>query len=199
MRLVLIDYGIGNLRSVNKALKAVGADVIQTGDSAAILAADKVVLPGVGAFRDGMEGLAARGLFPVLEALHQSGTPLLEICVGIQLLFTTGYENGAWEGLDFISGVVKPFPLGERKVPQTGWNQLEQLSASPLFQGVPIGSYVCFNHGFCCVPKFPQTTIAHTYYGFSYASAIQQDSLYGAEKSQAMGLAILRNFGEVCT
>ncbi len=200
MRLAMIDYGIGNLRSVKKALEAAGAEVLQTEDPDLILAADKVVLPGVGAFRDGMAGLESRGLVPVLQEVVQRGTPLLGICVGMQLFFERGLEMGTWDGLGFIPGEVRPFPETDLKVPQTGWNQLLVQRESPLLQGIRDGDYVYFNHGYYCAPSDIAAAITLTNYGFPYASAVQSGNIYGVqfhpEKSQSVGLAILRNFVE---
>jgi imidazole glycerol-phosphate synthase subunit HisH len=201
MRLAMIDYGIGNLRSVKKALEAVGAEVQQTEDAEVILSADKVVLPGVGAYRDGMAGLEERGLIPVLQTLVQRGTPLLGICVGMQLFFTRGLEMGVWDGLGFIPGEVRLFPPSDLKVPQTGWNQLLPQKESPLLQDIREGDYVYFNHGYYCLPEEAEMAIALTDYGLPYASAVQSGNIYGVqfhpEKSQAVGLKILRNFVEV--
>lgn len=201
MKLVMIDYGVGNLRSVRKALEAVGAEVLQTDDPVLIQAAEKVVLPGVGAFRDGMAGLEARGLVPVLQTVVQRGTPMMGICVGMQLLFEISLEMGTWEGLGFIPGEVRPFPESDLKVPQTGWNQLNIGKESPLLLGIKDGDYVYFNHGYYCAPTDDGTVIASTDYGFPYASAVQSGNLYGVqfhpEKSQSVGLTILRNFVKV--
>jgi imidazole glycerol-phosphate synthase subunit HisH len=198
MKLAMIDYGIGNLRSVKKALEAAGANVVQTEDPDLILAADKVVLPGVGAFRDGMTGLKTRGLVPILQTVVQRGTPLLGICVGMQLFFERGLEMGAWDGLGFIPGEVRPFPESDLKVPQTGWNQLNIQKYSPLLKGIMNGNHVYFNHSYYCAPADDSVAIALTDYGFPYASAVQSGNIYGVqfhpEKSQAVGLSILRNF-----
>lgn len=201
MTIALIDYGIGNLRSVRKALETAGGAVFQTDDPEEILAADKVILPGVGSFRDGMGGLKERGLISVLEEIRERNTPLLGICLGMQLIFEASMEMGHCPGLRFVRGQVRPFPASALKVPQTGWNQLEMVNNSSLLTGIPNGSYVYFNHGYYCAPENPEDVIALTDYGVAYASAIQSRALYGVqfhpEKSQSIGLAILRNFLEV--
>lgn len=202
MKTILIDYGIGNLRSVRKALEQVGAQVVQTSSPEVILGGDKVVLLGVGAFKDGMLGLQERGLIPVLKEVAKRRTPLLGICLGMQLFFDRSSEMGETPGLGLIGGFVREFSLENIKIPQTGWNQLHVLTSSPLLKGVEEGSYVYFNHSFYCDPSDPSITAASTDYGISFTSAIQFGSIYGVqfhpEKSQDVGLRILRNFVEVC-
>ena len=202
--IALIDYGIGNLRSVEKALSAAGAQVLLTEDPERILAAEKVVLPGVGAFGDGMAGLRQRGLLPVVQAVVARGTPLLGICVGMQLLFEAGEEMGEHAGLGLLPGRVRRFaPTSHAealKVPQTGWNQLWPVGEHVLLAGLPSGSYAYFNHSYYCDASQPGDVLAFTRYGLRYASVVGRGRLYGVqfhpEKSQAMGLQILRNFVE---
>jgi len=197
--IALIDYGIGNLRSVQKALEHVGAEVRLTEDPAVIRAADKVVLPGVGAFGDGMKGLRERGLVDVVKEVAARGTPLLGICVGMQVLFEVGEEMGEHAGLGILPGRVKRFEVENLKVPQTGWNQIEPQKASPLFQDLPRGAYAYFNHGYYCTAR-PEDTLATTDYGGAYSSIVGRDRIYGIqfhpEKSQHVGLLLLRNFVE---
>lgn len=199
--MALVDYGIGNLRSVEKALVTVGADVCLTSDADQILAADKVVLPGVGAFGDGMAGLRARGLVEALTAVVARETPFLGICVGMQLLFEASDELGDHKGLGFLSGTVRRFSIAGLKIPQTGWNQLLPARENPLLRGLSPGSYAYFNHSFYCDPAEAGDVAAHTEYGVRYASVIGRGPLYGVqfhpEKSQSVGLAILRNFTEI--
>jgi len=202
MNIILIDYGIGNLRSVRKALEQVGAQVVQTSDPEEILSGEKVVLPGVGAFKDGMMGLEQKGLIPVIDEVVERQTPLLGICLGMQLFFDHSSEMGNTPGLGSISGVVREFSMEDLKIPQTGWNQLNLATSSPLLRGVDEGSYVYFNHSYYCEPANSSLAIATTGYGLNYVSAIQSGSIYGVqfhpEKSQDTGLKILRNFVEVC-
>jgi glutamine amidotransferase len=202
MKIVLIDYGVGNLRSVNKALASVGAEVVQTDNAETILAADKVVLPGVGAFKDGMQGLKDRGLVEVVDSVVASSRPLLGICLGMQLFFSGSSEMGDTSGLGYIEGKVLPFPGNGLKVPQTGWNQLQIDPLQPLFKGVQDNPYVYFNHSYYCEPTVPSATIASTDYGLAFASGVRKGSVYGVqfhpEKSQETGLQILKNFVEVC-
>lgn len=198
--LALIDYGIGNLRSVQKALEHVGAAVALTEDPAVIASADKVVLPGVGAFGDGMKGLHARGLVGVVREVAARGTPLLGICVGMQVLFEVGEELGEHAGLGILPGRVRPFPVSPTlKVPHTGWNQIEPCGVHPLFTGLPPGAYAYFNHGYYCAAA-PEHTLAQTDYGGPYPSIVGRDRIYGIqfhpEKSQHIGLRLLKNFVE---
>jgi glutamine amidotransferase len=198
VRVALIDYGIGNLRSVEKALQAVGGRIMLTDDPAVILQADKVVLPGVGAFGDGMVGLRQRRLTEVIYELVQKGKPLLGICVGMQLMFEAGEEMGEHPGLGLLPGRVRRFAQGNLKVPQTGWNQLQIERDSPLLAGLEPGSYAYFNHSYYCEAEEKTDILASTDYGRRYASVIGRGRLYGVqfhpEKSQAVGLKILRNF-----
>jgi glutamine amidotransferase len=200
--IALIDYGIGNLRSVEKALAAVRADVRLTDDAEKILAAEKVVLPGVGAFGDGMAGLRKRGLINVLSTIVARETPLLGICVGMQLLFETSSELGEHAGLGLLPGSVRRFPDTGLKIPQTGWNQLHTEKVSPLLQGLPPGSYAYFNHSYYCDAGTAADVLASTQYGVRYASVVGRGRLYGVqfhpEKSQSVGLTMLRNFVEFC-
>ena len=197
--IALIDYGIGNLRSVYKALETVGADVQLTDDAEVILSASRVVLPGVGAFKDGMDGLRVRGLISTLKALVERETPLLGICVGMQLMFEIGEEMGENLGLGYLPGRVRCFPDQGLKIPQTGWNQLIPIRSSCLFEGLPSGSYAYFNHSYYCDAS-PEDSLAITEYGLEYPSVVGRGRLYGVqfhpEKSQSVGLTILRNFVE---
>jgi glutamine amidotransferase len=201
--IALIDYGVGNLRSVEKALAAVGAEVRLTDQADEILAAEKAVLPGVGAFGDGLAGLRARGLDEVVKELARRGTPLLGICLGMQLLFETGEEMGEQPGLGLLPGRVRRFPVGRDaipsyKVPQTGWNQILFERPHPLLAGLSAGDYAYFNHSYYCDATDPADVLAWTEYGLRYASVVGRGRLYGVqfhpEKSQAVGLQILRNF-----
>ncbi len=203
----LVDYGIGNLRSVEKALAAAGAQVQLTSDPETILRAAKVVLPGVGAFGDGMQGLHQRGLVGVVQEIVQRGVPLLGICLGMQLLFETGEEMGTSVGLGLFPGRVLRFPSSRQagaprgpKIPQTGWNQFEPTRPHLLLDGLAPGCYAYFNHSYYCVAQEADDILAETEYGLRYCSVVGRGRLYGVqfhpEKSQAVGLQILRNFVE---
>lgn len=198
--IALIDHGVGNLRSVEKALAAVGASVALTADAARLLAADKVVLPGVGAFADAMDGLRSRGLTAVVNDIAGRGTPFLGICVGMQMLFETSEEHGEHPGLGLLPGRVRRFEPGELKVPQTGWNQVRAQGNPALLAGLGPGTYAYFNHSYYCDPQYPGDVLGWTTYGRPYASVVGRGRLYGVqfhpEKSQQVGLQILRNFVE---
>lgn len=197
--IALIDYELGNLRSVEKALATVGANVQVTSDPQVILSAEKVVLPGVGAFGDGMVGLRKFGLVDVIPQIVGRGTPLLGICVGMQVLFEESEELGRHVGLGLLPGKVRRFAAADLKVPQTGWNQILPLRETVLLDGLLPNDYAYFNHGFYC-DAAPEDTLAQTDYGIRYASVVGRGRLYGAqfhpEKSQRVGLTILRNFVE---
>lgn len=201
--IALVDYGIGNLRSVEKALAASGAEVCLSEDPGTILQAEKVVLPGVGAFGDGMAGLRERKLVNVVYEIVRRGIPLLGICVGMQLLFEVSEEMGEHPGLGLLPGRVKRFePDPERhlKVPQTGWNMLYQEQDTLLLTGLATGSYAYFNHSYYCAATERSDILASTSYGLHYASVVGRGHIYGVqfhpEKSQDVGLKILRNFVE---
>jgi glutamine amidotransferase len=200
--LILIDAGTGNLRSVQKALEAVGASVLCTNEPRKVAEAGRVVLPGVGAFGDFMSGLRARGLDGVVKDVVARGVPMLGICVGMQALFDVGEEMAEYEGLGLLPGRVIRFEesLGV-KVPHTGWNQLQVRDDAPLFKGINSGAYVYFNHSFYCRAETPSDVTATVDYGLQYACSVQRQNIFGVqfhpEKSQAVGLQILRNFLEV--
>ena len=198
---VLIDAGTGNLRSVQKALEAVGASVERTKVPQKVLSGKRVVLPGVGAFGDFMSGLRSRGLEDPVKEIARRGVPLLGICVGMQALFDIGEEMGEHAGLGLLSGKVVRFAESlPVKVPHTGWNQIEVRNHSGLFNGMDSGAYVYFNHSYYCQAWTSSDILATTDYGLVYACAVQREHVFGVqfhpEKSQAVGLRILKNFLE---
>lgn len=199
--IALIDYGIGNLRSVEKALESLGAEVKMTSDPQIVLSAEKVVLPGVGAFGDGMAGLHNHGLVETLEEIVARRTPLLGICLGMQLFFEASEEHGLHQGLGLLPGKVRRFELEGLKIPQTGWNQLLPSQTNPLLTNLPPDPYAYFNHSYYC-DAAAEHVLAFASYGIEYAAVIGRDSLFGVqfhpEKSQKIGLRILRNFLECC-
>ena len=196
--IALIDYGLSNLRSVEKALSSVGAQTLMTSDPQKIREADKIVLPGVGAFGDGMKGLESRQLINVLIEKLSEGTPLLGICLGMQLFFESSEESKNIRGLGFMKGTVKKFNFPEIKIPHTGWNRLIPQKESLLLKNISPGSYAYFNHGFYCAPENIDNILTSTNYGLEYASAVESGNLLGIqchpEKSQDIGLQILDNF-----
>jgi glutamine amidotransferase len=198
---ILIDAGTGNLRSVQKALEAVGASVTRTDDATQVSLGKKIVLPGVGAFGDFMSGLRAKGLDEAVTGIAARGVPLLGICVGMQALFEIGEEMGDHEGLCLLQGMVVRFADSlSVKIPHTGWNQLELRKEARLFERVKDGDYVYFNHSYYCQPTNLSDVIAETNYGIRYACAVRRGNIFGVqfhpEKSQRVGLQILKNFLE---
>jgi glutamine amidotransferase len=196
--IAVINYGLGNLHSVQKALAFVGGDPQLTDDPETILKADKVVLPGVGAFADGMAGLENCGLTEVVQEVAARGMPLLGICLGMQLMFDESEEKGNHAGLGLISGRVAFFREMTVKVPQIGWNQVTLAKPSTLTNGLQDGDYFYFNHGYYCCPQEDADVLMRTDYGLRYASAVQRGRLFGVqfhpEKSQNRGLRLLQNF-----
>ena len=198
---ILIDAGTGNLRSVQKALEAVGANVERTDDPQKVISEKKVILPGVGAFGDFMSGLRAKGLAEAVKTIAANGIPLLGICVGMQALFEIGEEMGDHEGLGLLSGTVVKFSDSlSVKIPHTGWNQVEIKKEAQLFTQVQDGAYVYFNHSYYCQAGDWSDVIAETNYGIRYACAVRRENIFGVqfhpEKSQQVGLNILKNFLE---
>ncbi|MCI0552051.1 MAG: imidazole glycerol phosphate synthase subunit HisH [Anaerolineae bacterium] len=198
---ILIDAGTGNLRSVQKALESIGAIVERTDDPNQVLAGKKIILPGVGAFGDFMSGLRARGLEDAVKEVAAHGVPLLGICVGMQALFEIGKEMGEHNGLGLLKGKVTRFAESlSVKIPHTGWNQVEVQKDALLFDGIESGAYVYFNHSYYCQAKNSSDVIAETDYGIRYACAVRRENIFGVqfhpEKSQAVGLRILKNFLE---
>ncbi len=196
--IALIDYGAGNVRSVHKALMAVGADVTVTDSPEIVRQADKVVMPGVGAFGDCMTSLERLGLIPVIRRVVEQDVPFLGICVGMQVLFDYGEELGGHAGLGLLPGRVVRFDLPpEYKVPHTGWNQVRPVERTPLLDALPEGAWTYFNHGFYCQAR-PGDTLAVTDYGRDFPSVVGRGRLYGVqfhpEKSQEIGLILLRSF-----
>jgi glutamine amidotransferase len=207
--IILIDAGTGNLRSVQKALENVGASVERTDDPQKVLNAQKVVLPGVGAFGDFMDGMKAKELDDAVKQVVQRGVPMLGICVGMQALFEIGEEMGEHEGLGLLRGTVVKFAdTLSVKIPHTGWNQLKVKNAcveprrndAALFDQIQDGAYVYFNHSYYCQAGDPSDVIAEVDYGIRYACAVRRENVFGVqfhpEKSQAVGLRILKNFVE---
>jgi glutamine amidotransferase len=205
--IALIDYGAGNVRSVHKALETVGARVRLTRRPDPVTEAEKIVLPGVGAFGDCIAGLRRAGMVDALRQAVEQGKPLLGICVGMQVLFEEGEEMGHHTGLGLLPGRVirfkfpppstgEGFPL---KIPHTGWNQVEPTVANPLLHDLPSGAWVYFNHAYYCHARL-EHTLAFTDYGGPFPSVVGQGSVYGIqfhpEKSQEVGLHILQNFVE---
>jgi len=195
--ITIIDYGMGNLRSVQKAFERVGAQAVVINNPEALQDADALVLPGVGAFGDAMTNLRAAGLVgPILSAVGE-GKPLLGICLGMQLLFEESEEMGCHQGLSLLPGRVRRFAEG-LKVPHIGWNQIHIRRPCPLLTGVRDGSFAYFVHSYYADPAEEEIVVAVTDYGPGFASVVAQGRVFGIqfhpEKSQDVGLRILRNF-----
>jgi imidazole glycerol-phosphate synthase subunit HisH len=200
--IVIVDYGMANLRSVQKAFERVEAPAEITSEPARVAAADKLVLPGVGAFRDAIARLRETGLDrPIVDHIEK-GRPFLGICLGLQLLFTRSHEDGVYEGLDILPGEVVRFrDTPGLKVPHMGWNELRLRPGCPLFRGLPEGSAVYFVHSYYAAPRDPGLTCAEADYPAPFTAAVWRDNLFATqfhpEKSQSVGLTMLKNFARL--
>ena len=195
----IIDYGVGNLFSLRSSLRAIGIDADYTGDPEEIRKADKLILPGVGAFRDAREALRSTGLDRVVQEEAGKGKPLMGICLGMQMLFDRSYEYGEYEGLGLIPGEIVPMEgriPKELPIPHIGWNELALKKPSPLMKNTANGDYVYFVHSY-----YAETPAATTDYGVEMTAAVQKDNVYGCqfhpEKSSEVGLSILKAFCEL--
>lgn len=200
-KIVIIDYGLGNLRSVRKGLEHAGANVLISSDPEEIKNADGVILPGVGAFRDAMKNVEK--LRSTIDDYVASGKPMLGICLGQQMMLSTSEEGGLIEGLDLVSGQVLRFPHSELKVPHMGWNSIKITQEHPLFEGIPDGSFVYFVHSYY-VETSEKNTLISCDYGTEFAAAIVNDAgnvigtQFHPEKSGDIGLKMLKNFVNMC-
>ncbi|MFL2871592.1 MAG: imidazole glycerol phosphate synthase subunit HisH [Pirellulaceae bacterium] len=197
--LAIVDYQMGNLRSVQKGFERVGADAVITSDPCAIAAADKVVLPGVGAFEDAIGELHRRDLVNPIKDVIAQEKPFLGICLGLQLLFDVSYEGGEFEGLGVIPGKVVRFDVASQyKVPHMGWNQAEIIRPAPILNGIENNTYFYFVHSYYVAPEDDSVTAIKSDYDGKFCAMIWRDNLFATqfhpEKSQQHGLAVLRNF-----
>ena len=200
--IAIIDYDAGNIKSVEKALISLGQDVVLTSDPEVILSADKVVLPGVGAFGDAMGHLKERGLVDVIKKVCESGTPFLGICLGLQLLFEYSEESPGVEGLGILKGGIIRIPSdGGLKVPHIGWNSLSYPNKGRLYEGVDEGSFVYFVHSYYLKAADPSIVVARTSYGVDIDASVESGNVFACqfhpEKSSSVGLKILKNFAEI--
>jgi glutamine amidotransferase len=200
--ILIVDYGMANLRSVQKAFEKVGAAASISADPNRIAEADKLVLPGVGAFRDAIARLRDAGFAQPIKDHVKSGKPFLGICLGLELLFTTSYEDGVHHGLDIFPGEIVRFEnMGTLKIPHMGWNELTIRKPAPIFRGLPEKSAVYFVHSYYVKPKDRSIIATETDYGAPFTSAIWHENVmatqFHPEKSQKVGLAMLRNFVEM--
>ena len=200
IQIAIIDYGVGNLRSVEKAFVAAGHNAVIAGDERTLRESERLVLPGVGAFRACMDALASRGFDRLVRERVREGTPLLGVCVGMELLFESSDEFGPSAGLGLLRGRVRRFD-GGLHVPHVGWNQVQARSPHPLFEGVPDASFFYFVHSYYCEAEDADDVIGETDYGERYASVVARGNICGVqfhpEKSQASGLRLLSNFAEL--
>jgi len=198
--IAIVDYGRGNLRSVEKGLSHVGADARVVSDAKSLDNAGAIVLPGVGAFRDCMDNLRTAGLIePVLRNIRK-GKPFLGICLGLQLLFAESEEFGHSEGLSIFKGTVPRFPQSDLKVPHMGWNSISLKKRPPIMEGVEDGSYFYFVHSYYVDPEDKDIVAATTDYGIEFTSMVWKDNVFATqfhpEKSQSVGLKVLKGFSD---
>jgi len=199
----IVDYGMGNLRSVQKAFEKLGFEAVITASPRDLATADQVVLPGVGAFRDAIAELRRLDFVPAIHDAVASGKPFLGICLGLQLLFDVSYEDGEHEGLGIVPGKVVRFaPQPGLKVPHMGWNSLNiQQPSHPMLSGIAPGSHVYFVHSYHVVPSDPSLIAATSHHGSEFVAMIAKGNLtatqFHPEKSQKVGLQLLKNFAEM--
>lgn len=198
----IIDYDAGNIKSVEKALKALGEDAVITRDKETLLKADRVILPGVGAFGDAMEKLNAYGLAEIIREIVKRGTPFLGICLGLQLLFERSDESGEIPGLGILKGEIFRIPdSGDLKIPHIGWNSLRFPNSGRLFAGIEENSYVYFVHSYYLKAAEEGIVTAATEYGTLIHASVEKDNVFACqfhpEKSSIVGLGILRNFIQI--
>jgi len=194
----IIDYGVGNLASLRNAFDALGIPVQISSDPREIESAEKLLLPGVGAFAPAMQRLVDLQLTEVIRQKAKQKTPVLGICLGMQLFFTTSYENGEHQGLDLIPGEVRKF-TGIEKIPHMGWNSIEIIDqSSAIMQGIASGTYYYFVHSYYCAPSDHHDVVVTCRYGASFAASVNHENIWGVqfhpEKSQKPGLQLLSNF-----
>ncbi len=200
-KIVIIDYGMGNLRSVQKGFERVGLEAKVTRNKKEIAGAFAIVLPGVGAFKDCMENLERHGLIDSILRSIEKGKPYLGICLGLQILFSESEEFGHCQGLDLIKGKVMRFrPDPELKVPHMGWNTIEKEKEAPLLEGLRTGDFFYFVHSYYVIPDEPEWKLTTTHYGIPFVSSIHKENIFATqfhpEKSQQKGLRILENFAK---
>ncbi|MCR6546886.1 imidazole glycerol phosphate synthase subunit HisH [Dehalobacterium formicoaceticum] len=201
--IVIIDYGMGNLASVQKGIARTGFDGVISSTPEILSQADGIILPGVGAFEAGMKNLRERGFLPEIKKAVQAGKPLLGICLGMQLLFEEGEEHGIHQGLGLFPGrVVKFNHLPDQlKVPHMGWNQVRKAGDYPLLKNIPSDTYFYFVHSYYVIPANSSLIGGVTHYGIDFPAAVGEDRVFGIqfhpEKSSAWGMKLLKNFGEL--
>ncbi len=203
--IAIVDYGMGNLRSVSKAFQSQGFPVAVTNDPQDIDSADGLVLPGVGAFGDCVKHLDEFGLIGPIKRFIDSGKPFLGICLGLQVLFEGSEESPDVKGLGILKGEVVRFPVFEKerlKVPHMGWNQIEIMKHVPVLEGIPDGSWFYFVHSYYAVPEDENVIALKSSYGIDFTAAVQKENIFACqfhpEKSSTLGLKMLSNFAPIC-
>ncbi|MHC4877509.1 MAG: imidazole glycerol phosphate synthase subunit HisH [Planctomycetota bacterium] len=198
----IVDYGMGNLRSVQKAFESLGIEAAICTKATELADCEKMLLPGVGAFRDAIQELKQQDMVGPIHDHVAAGRPLLGICLGLQLLFDVSYEEGEWEGLGLVPGKVIRFEdQPDLKIPHMGWNTVKFEQQVPLYDGIDEGSYFYFVHSYHVVPDDDAVTATRTEHGVPFVSSIARDNLYATqfhpEKSQSVGLRLLKNFASL--
>jgi glutamine amidotransferase len=200
-KIAIVDYGMGNLRSVEKGFHKVGVHASITNNPEVVAKADGVVLPGVGAFKDCMRELTNLELTKIISKVIKRGTPYLGICLGLQVLFSESEEFGRCMGIDIFQGKVVKFPESGLKIPHMGWNELKIQRDNLLLEGIPDRTYFYFVHSFFVAPEDTAVVSTTTEYGVDFTSMVWQDNIYAVqfhpEKSQTAGLKLLENFGKI--
>lgn len=198
MKMVIVDYGMGNLRSVQKGFERVGVDATISRDPNVVSEATHLVVPGVGGFKDCMENLKTHDLLEPIREIINADLPYLGICLGLQILFSEGTEFGSHPGMGIIAGKVLRFPRTELKIPHMGWNQIQVAKASPILEGIPEGSFFYFVHSYYGLPDEADWVATTTDYGTPFPSAVSRGRLFACqfhpEKSQGIGMRLLSNF-----
>lgn len=199
--ITIVDYGLGNIKSVCHAMKRIGAKVVVSSDKTDITSAQGIILPGVGAFKKAVENLARLNIFKCLKEVLGSGIPYLGICLGMQLLFSESHEHGITSGFGLINGTVERFP-NLVKVPHMGWNQVAAVNEVKMFAGIKNESFFYFDHSFYAIPGSNEVVSGETDYGIKFTCAVEVGNLWGVqfhpEKSSETGLVLLKNFKDVC-
>lgn len=196
----IVNYGVGNLKSLQNAFRFLGIQSKLVDKPEEILQAERLILPGVGAFGYAMQNIQELNFQDALTEKAKSGTPILGICLGMQVMLSISYENGEHQGLNFVPGKVRQFEI-DLKIPQMGWNEIECIGNSPLFKNLPDSKFAYFVHSYICVPDDGGSVIATCEYEKSFCAAFARENIFGVqfhpEKSQELGLQILKNFTEI--